>query len=84
MAVIVITNKINLMVKKSSDFDFWTKSFGQKQHLDFFVKSLDFLNIKNGPKVHFLATKSNFETTFISSTFKVEEIKVVSEFSFCG
>ena len=35
-------------------------------------------------KSTFYLENQNSETTFISSTFKVEETKVVSEFWFCG
>ena len=36
--------------------------------------------IKNGPQIHIYLENQNSETTFISSTLKVEEKKVVSEF----
>ena len=52
--------KINSPVKKSSDLDVWVKSYDQKMDLDFFKKILISSKIKNGPKIHFLLTKSKF------------------------
>ena len=52
--------KTNSPVKKSSDLDVWVKSTGQKMDFDFFKKILISSKIKNGPKIHFLPTKSKF------------------------
>ena len=52
--------KMNSPVKKSSDLDVWVKNYDQKMDFDFFKKILISLKIKNGPKIHFLLTKSKF------------------------
>ena len=52
--------KIKSPVKKSSDLGVWIKSYDQKMDFDFLEKILTFSKIKNGPKIHFLLTKSKF------------------------
>ena len=52
-------------------------------YLDFFKKNLFFQKSKMAENSTFYLENLNSETTFISPTFKVEEIKVVSEFRFC-
>ena len=52
--------KTNLPVKKLSDLGIWVKTYGQKQYFDYLGEILILSNIKNGPKIHFLVTKSKF------------------------
>ena len=51
----------------------------KKQIFIFGEKKLFFQKAKMAQKSTFYPQNQNSETTFISSTFKVEEIKVVSE-----
>ena len=64
MAMMGIPGKINKQtkapVKKSSDLDVWVKSYDQKMDFDFFKKISISSEIKNGPKIQFLLTKSKF------------------------
>ena len=71
--------KIKSPVKKSSDLDVWVKSYDQKQIFIFGKKFQFFQKSKTAQKSTFYPQNQNSETTFISSTLKVEEIKVVSE-----
>ena len=72
--------RIRSPVKKQSDLDVWVKSYDQKTDFYFWKKIQFFQKSKLAQKSTFLPHNQNSETTFISSTFKVEEIKVVSEF----
>ena len=75
-------NETNLPVKKSSDLDAWVKKYSQKIFFWIWEKILSFQLPKSVQKSTLEPQNQNSDTTFISSTFKVEEIKVVSELWF--
>ena len=67
------------------DLDFFKKKlFLQKSKIaeksTFYLENFNSLKLKMGQKSTFYLENKNSETPFISSTFKVGEIKVVSEF----
>ena len=64
--------------------DVCVKSYSQKCFFLFFDKILDFFKYHKWPKTPlFWPQNLNSKTTFVSSTLKFEEIKVVSDLQIC-